>query len=134
MTKASAPSTFTVSVPIEVRRRGGQKLVVLPGAAKPASGNISARSDRKVVLSLARALRWQRQLDAGVRTTMREIAEVEGVTASYVARMLRTLLYAPAIIDGVVWTDDLQDWIVDDVERAPESVWIQQVNRTMASE
>lgn len=127
MTKASTASTFTVSIPIEVRRRGGQKLIVLPGSVKPVSGNIAARSDRKVLLSLARALRWQRQLDAGVRTTMAEIAEAEGITASYVARIIRMLSYAPAIIDGIVWTDELQEWIVDDVERTPEGLWLMQV-------
>jgi len=134
MTKASAPSTFTVSVPIQIRRRGGQKLVVLPGSVKPASGNTVARPDRKVLLSLARALRWQRQLDAGVRTTMAEIAEAEGLTASYVARVLRMLLYAPAIVDAVVWTDELQEWIVDEVERVPAVLWCQQMNRAMTLE
>ncbi|TPQ52720.1 hypothetical protein C2U72_01795 [Prosthecomicrobium hirschii] len=134
MTKASASSTFTVSVPIDVRRRGGQKLVVLPGSAKPASGNIAARPDRKVLLSLARALRWQRQLDAGVWVTMAEIAEAEGLTASYVARVLRMLLYAPAIVDAVVWTDELQEWIVDEVERVPAVLWCQQMNRATTLE
>ncbi|KPL53242.1 hypothetical protein ABB55_14315 [Prosthecomicrobium hirschii] len=129
MTKASAPATFTVSVPIEVRRRGGQKLVVLPGSVKPASGNIAARSDQKVVLSLARALRWQRQLDVGVRTTMGEIAEVEGLTASYVARIIRMLSYAPAIIDAVVWTDKFRDLIVDELETAPEALWDRQLKK-----
>ena len=129
MTKASAPSTFTVSVPIQVRRRGGQKLVVLPGSVKPASGNTVARPDRKVLLSLARALRWQRQLDAGVRTTMAEIAEAEGLTASYVARVLRMLLYAPVIIDAIVWTDELQDWIAADVEMTSNLSWNLQLRR-----
>lgn len=127
MSKASALSTFTVSVPIEVRRRGGQKLVVLPGSVKPASGTIAVRPNRKVLMSLARALRWQRQLDAGVRVTMAEIAEAEGLTASYVARIIRMLSFAPAIIDSVVWTEQLQDWIVDDVERAPEMSWGKQI-------
>ena len=131
MTKASAPSIFTVSIPIEVRRRGGQKLVVLPGSVKPASGNIAVRPDRKVLLSLARALRWQRQLDAGVRTTMAEIAEVEGLTASYVARILRMLLCAPAIVDAVVWTDEFQEWIIDDIERVPEVLWSRLVRRAI---
>jgi len=126
MTKESAPSTFTVSVPIQISRRGGQKLVVLPGAVKPASTNMATRPDRKVLLSLARALRWQRQLDAGVRTTMADIAEAEGITASYVARILRMSLFAPAIIDAVVWTDELQEWIVDGVERVPEVLWAAQ--------
>lgn len=127
MSKASTASTFTVSVPIEVRRRGGQKLVVLPGSVKPASGDIAARPDRKVLLSLSRALRWQRQLYAGVRTTMAEIAEAEGLNASYVARVLRMLLYAPAIVDAVVWTDELQEWIVDNFESAPEVLWSAQL-------
>lgn len=128
MTRSSAPSTFTVSVPIAVRRRGGQKLVVLPGSVKPASGNIAARPDRKVLLSIARALRWQRQLDAGVRTTMAEIAEAEGLTASYVARVLRTLLYAPAIVDAVVWTDQLQFWLTNETSLALEILWRRQLN------
>lgn len=129
MSKASASSTFTVSVPIQIRRRGGQKLVVLPGSVKPASGNIAARPDRKLLLSLARALRWQRQLDTGVRTTMAEIAEAEGLTASYVARILRMLLSAPAIIDVIVWTDELQECIVEDVEATSELLWMSKLQK-----
>lgn len=133
MTKEPATSSFTVSVPIEVRRRGGQKLVVLTGSVKPASGNVAARPDRKVLLALARALRWQRQLDAGVRATMAEIAEAEDITASFVARNLRMLLLAPRIVDTVVWTDALKDRIVDDLQMAPEALWSAQIERVRTS-
>src|SRR5437588_10498289 len=69
--------TFTVHVPMTFRRRGGRKLIVAPdGAAMPA---IAPRFniDNVLVKALARAFRWQKLLDSGTYSTIREIAAKE---------------------------------------------------------
>ena len=60
--------------------------------------------DNTLVKALARAFRWKRMLESGVFATIAELAEREGITVSYLTRLLRMTLLAPdlvaAILDG----------------------------------
>jgi hypothetical protein len=94
--------TFTVHVPMTFRRRGGRKLIVAPdGTAMPA---IAPRShiDNVLVKSLARAFRWQKLLDRGVYSTIKEIATKEKIDPSYVGDVMRLNLLAPDIIEMIL--------------------------------
>jgi hypothetical protein len=60
--------------------------------------------DETLIRALARAHRWKRLIEDGKYRSAAEIAEAEGVTRSFVNRLLRLRLLAPdiqeAIIDG----------------------------------
>ena len=95
-------STLTVHIPVTWKRRGGRKVIIAPDGdawapAKP-------RPDETLIRALARAHRWKRMLEEGRYRSAAEIAEAEGVTRSFVNRLLRLTLLAPdiqqAIIDG----------------------------------
>ncbi len=93
--------TLTVSIPFKMQRRGGRKLIVTPeggGAWSPAP----ARPDDTLFRALARAHRWQRMLDRGHYSTIREIEKAEGVTNSYVSRVLKLNLLAPDIVAAIL--------------------------------
>ena len=94
--------TFTVHVPMTCRRRGGRKLIVSPdGAAMPA---VAPRHniDNVLVKALARAFRWQKLLDRGTYSSIKEIAAKEKIDPSYVGDVLRLTLLAPDIIEMVL--------------------------------
>ncbi len=95
--------TLTISIPFKIQRRGGRKLIVTPDGSGPWSP-VPARPDDTLVRALARAHRWQRMLDRGDYSTIRDIEKAEGVTNSYVSRVLKLNLLAPdivvAILDG----------------------------------
>jgi hypothetical protein len=120
------PRTFVVCVPIAIRRRGGRKLVVRVGTTETPVPDTDTRPDRKLLLALARAWRWRRQIEAGLYQNMTEIATAENVTLPYVARLFRLLLLAPAIVEALVWTDRLQVLTLDDVETR-QPLWRHQV-------
>lgn len=95
----STPDTVTLHVPFRVVKRGGRKEMQLPdSAAQP------RRTDNTLVKALARAFRWKRMLESGDFATIAELAEREGITLSYLTRLLRMTLLAPdlvaAILDG----------------------------------
>src|SRR5215475_3247618 len=93
-------ASVTVKVPFAVRKRGGRKLVLAPdGAPVPP---LSPHVDSTVVKAIARAFRWQKLLETGRFATIREIAKAEKINSSYVSRVLRLTLLAPAtvILDG----------------------------------
>ena len=92
-------TTITVHVPFRVRKRGGRKLMVSPdGTTEPARPQV----DNSLVKALARAHRWKRLLDSGEFTTIAELAKREGISKSYMTRVLRLTLLAPDIVEAIL--------------------------------
>ena len=80
---------------------GGCKRLVAPDGSEilPTS---KPQPDGTLVKALARAWRWQRMLDEGVYTTVRDIGDAENISKSYVGRILRLALLAPDIVDAIL--------------------------------
>ncbi len=55
-----------------------------------------------MVKALARAFRWRRMLETGRYTTIDELARAEKINASYVSRIVRLTLLAPAIVEAIL--------------------------------
>ena len=94
--------TFTVHVPMTFRRRGGRKLIVAPdGTAMPA---VAPRQniDNVLLKALTRAFRWQKLLDRGAYSSIKEIAAKEKIDPSYVGDVLRLTLLAPDIVEMIL--------------------------------
>ena len=93
------PETVTLHVPFRVVKRGGRKEMHLPDGVRP-----DRKADNTLVKALARAFRWKRMLESGEFATIAELAAREGITVSYLTRLLRMTLLAPdlvvAILDG----------------------------------
>ena len=91
--------TLTVVIPLSVKPRGGRKALVTPGVLA-----LERRQDITLIKAVARAFRWRRMLEDGSYSTIKELAVVEKINASYVSRILRLTLLAPdtigAILDG----------------------------------
>ena len=49
-----------------------------------------------MVKAIGRAFRWRAMLENGAQATIAEIAAAERINASYVSRLLRLILLAPA--------------------------------------
>ena len=58
--------------------------------------------DGTLVEALARAWRWQRMLECGEHGTLAELADAEDIGQSYVCRVLRLTLLAPAIVERIL--------------------------------
>jgi hypothetical protein len=65
----------------------------------PTSG---PQPDSTLVKALARAWRWQRMLDEGRFASVRELAEAERVSLSYISRIVRLTLLAPEIVERIL--------------------------------
>jgi hypothetical protein len=94
------PAIVTIKVPFAVRKRGGRKLVLAPNGAPvlPAAPHI----DSTLIKAIARAFRWQKMLETGRYATIREIAKAERINPSYVSRVLRLTLLAPATVEAIL--------------------------------
>jgi hypothetical protein len=89
-----------VRVPFAIRKRGGRKLVLVPGGADTVPER--PRVDNVMVKALARAFRWRKLLEAGAYGSIEALAEAEKINPSYMSRILRLTLLAPDIVELVL--------------------------------
>jgi hypothetical protein len=101
-------SKLVIRIPMRFQRRGGRKRIVAPNGNEIVHTS-KPQPDGTLVKALARAWRWQRMLDEGRFASVRDLAEAERVSLSYVSRILRLTLLAPEIVE----------WIMDG-RRAPQ--------------
>ena len=91
------PETVTIHVPFRLVKRGGRKEMVMPNGAEQAR-----KPGTTLVKALARAFRWKRMLESEEFATIAELAEREGIAASYMTRVLRLTLLAPDIVEAIL--------------------------------
>ena len=97
----TAPAqTLTVRVPFTIRKRGGRKLAIAADGTTLAPPR--PRIDSTLVKALARAHRWNKLLESGRYDSAAELAAAEKINPSYVSRVLRLTLLAPAIVEAIV--------------------------------
>lgn len=98
MTRATPiPETITLHVPFRIVKRGGRKEMQLPDGAPT-----QRHPDDALVKALARAFRWKRMLESGEFSSMSELADKEGISFTYMARLMRLSLLSPDIVDAIM--------------------------------
>jgi hypothetical protein len=115
--------TITVHIPMSFRKRGGRKLVVTPDGATWAP---RPRVDNAMVKAVARAFRWRKMLDEGVHGTINDLARNKGVAPSYVSRILRLTMLAPAIVEAILDGRQPAELQLDDLLKAFPLEWVGQ--------
>jgi site-specific DNA recombinase len=83
-------------VPLQVKRRGVELRLVIPGAhiQRP-------KVDLALLKSAGRARRWFDQLASGRATSLAAIASQEGISVRYVGRLIRLAFLAPPIVEMI---------------------------------
>lgn len=122
---ASSDGRLTLSVPIQIKRRSGHKLVTLSNGetAKAQPWDTAATP---LQLALARGHRWLNMLESGEVKFLREIAAWEGVDNSYVSRMVNLTMLAPDIVAAIL-DDALPNHItLFDLAVDPPVLWEEQ--------
>lgn len=94
----SAPATMRVFIPLTIRKRNGRPKIVPPADMAPDTGGV----DPHILKAIAKAWSWRRKLANGEVVTMADIAELEGVTHSYVGRMLRLAYLSPTVLEKLL--------------------------------
>jgi hypothetical protein len=84
------------------------------------------RPDETLIRALARAHRWKRMLDEGRYRSAGELAEAEGITRSFVNRLLRLTLLAPDVQEAVLHGRQPKGMQIEELTRLMPSEWDEQ--------
>ena len=118
-------STITVRIPMTWKRRGGRKVIIAPDGGD-AWAPAKPRPDETLIRALARAHRWKRMLEDGRYRSAGELAEAEGVTRSFVNRLLRLTLLAPDIVEAILDGRQPKGMQLEELTRVMPSAWEEQ--------
>jgi hypothetical protein len=127
--------TLTVRVPMDLRRRGGRKLVVVPsdGAADSRTQRQPiAEMESPLVKLLARAFYWKCLFDSGEYASLENLAASENVDRSYLSKVLRLTLLAPTIVEEIVEGQESKQLTIEKLLAGMPVSWQQQM-QTAAS-
>jgi hypothetical protein len=107
------------------QRRGGRKRIVAPDGSDivPIS---NPQPHGTLVKALARAWRWQKLLDYEVYSSVTEVAKAEGISRSYISRILRLTLLAPDIVEAILAGRTDQALMLENLERPLPAGWEEQ--------
>ena len=62
--------------------------------------------NRTLIEAIAKAHRWQKQIESGEYPSLEDLAQAVGVDRTYVGRMLRLTSLAPDIIEAILRGDE----------------------------
>ena len=94
--------TLTVEVPIAHARRRGRKRIVAPDGSEMTTPAPAPSIDSALIKAIARAYRWQRLLESGMYSTLKELAAAERLDPAYVSRVLKLTLLAPSLVENAL--------------------------------
>ena len=118
-------TTITVHIPMAWKRRGGRKVIIAPDGSN-AWAPAKPRPDETLIRALARAHRWKRMLEEGTYRSAGELADAEGLTRSFVNRLLRLTLLAPDLQEAILDGRQAKGMQLEDLTRATLTTWNEQ--------
>jgi hypothetical protein len=114
-----------VRIPVRFYRRNGRQMVLTQGgdALQPEPGR---EANVKLISALAKAHRWQEQLESGQYAGPEDLAAANGVDRTYVGRMLRLTSLAPEIVERIITGDEPEGISLRRLQQDLPVVWKEQ--------
>ena len=104
---------------------GGRKVIIAPDGGD-AWAPAKPRPDETLLRALARGHRWKRILEGGNYRSAGELADTEGVSRSFVNRLLRLTLLAPEIVEAILEGRQPKAMQLEELTDAIPSEWEKQ--------
>ncbi|MEX2632245.1 MAG: hypothetical protein WD341_20120 [Tistlia sp.] len=121
----ATPDTIRVVIPLTIRKRNGRPKILPPDDVDARNGRAQ---DPHVLRAIARAWSWRRQLEAGVASTIEDIAVAEKVSDRFVGRMIRLAYLSPSVLETLVITRKPPAISINDLMAVAELPWEEQID------
>ena len=91
-----------VKIPVRFRRRNGRRMIFAEGEGGASN---SKSEDNALASAIARAWKWQEELESGEYSGVEELASAKKIDVSYARRMFRLNSLAPDIVEAILQND-----------------------------
>ena len=116
--------TIVVRIPVRFHRRNGRQMVLTH------DDNDGDDADREtngtLVSALAKAHRWQEQLESGEYAGLEDLAAANGVDRTHVGRFLRLTSLAPEIVERILDGNEPEAISLRRLRKGVPAVWAEQ--------
>lgn len=119
---SNAPEILSIFIPLTIRKRNGRPKIMPPAHMVQDTDSV----DPHILKAVAKAWSWRQKLGSGQVSTMSDIAALEGVTHSYVGRMLRLAYLSPAILERLLVERIAPIVSLKDLVEIAELPWVEQ--------
>jgi hypothetical protein len=127
---SNAPNTIRVVIPLTIRKRNGRPKILPPENIDAAEARAQ---DPRLLRAIARAWGWRRKLESGEVATITDIAQAEGLTVSFVSRLLRLAYLSPDVLRMLVTERRPCAISIEALAKAATLPWAEQVDAVFAS-
>jgi hypothetical protein len=124
-TECSDAGDIQLSIPMVMKRRGGQKQIVLPSYSSETARQLPHKHNA-FTIALTRAHCWQSLLDSGAYRSIKEMSQKLGVCSAYMARIMRLTLLAPDIVEAIVYGREPSGLLLNKFVKAIPKDWREQ--------
>jgi hypothetical protein len=114
---------IVVRIPVRFHRRNGRQMVLTHGGN---DGDDERESHGTLVAALAKAHRWQEQLESGEFASLEDLAAANGVDRTYVGRFLRLTSLTPEIVERILDGDEPAGISLRRLQKGVPVVWAEQ--------
>ena len=116
---------IVVRIPVRFHRRNGRQMVLTHGGSngQPAP---ERESNGSLVSALAKAYRWQEQLESGEFASLEDLAAANGIDRTYVGRILRLTSLAPEIVERILNGNEPHEISLRQLQKGIPSRWDEQ--------
>ena len=125
MTVFREDHAVVVRIPVNFRRRNGRQMVLTYGGEER-----PAKPDRQVngalVTAVAKAYRWQEQLESGQYASLEALAAAHGVDRSYAGRILRLTSLSPEIVEAILDGNEPKGLTLAKLHKRLPLIWSEQ--------
>jgi hypothetical protein len=115
-----------VSVPIKVYRLNGRQMILAEGNESGDKQTKHKSLNVSLITALAKAYRWQDQLESGQYRDLEDIARANKVDRSYVGRILQLTSLAPDIVESILEGTEYSELSLRDFRKGIPFLWEEQ--------
>ena len=95
-------NTISIFIPMKIRKRGGNVATIITPVNKQLQQDETLNYDFRLINALVKAYRLQKKMINNSTFTVASLAAKEGLSRSYLGRILRLNLLSPDIIESIL--------------------------------
>ncbi|ABK45114.1 conserved hypothetical protein [Magnetococcus marinus MC-1] len=116
--------TIIITMPIDLKRRGSRRQIIIPEGVKLPF--FKPKQDEAMVRALARAFKWQKEIETGKVRSAKELASREKIDSAFMNKTIRLTQLAPDIVEAITEGRQPKSLALSDLMRGFSDEWPQQ--------